>query len=409
MPAIRFYCSALGRSLEVLSFHATEGLNELYELRVTTRLLASDARGVSRRVLTSRGEVRITLSARAGDRARGVTTRSFFGVVTELQLGQTRGEYVDAVVVLGPAASLLAHRSSRRIFEGKTTREIVEALLGGTQTAFDWRSPRDGTRRARSFQYDETDIAYVSRLLAEDGLCFGFEHVVAAHGTRSSSERPRTEVFVVRDGTGWTDPASAMRGELPNITGEFSSTARRWAAQEEACLTLEGCAEDRLLHAGGAVNAETERLADDSSPLVVTRVEHHVRPGSSGTDMRVWCRFRAVSLPTPVDGGRRHRAARTPLHQATVVERDASPRVGRIERLRVQFDWGAQRHGARPTEESRDRCWVPALRLGCGTDVPVEEGGRVLITFLDGNPDWPVALLGLDAIEAFAATTSGTP
>jgi uncharacterized protein involved in type VI secretion and phage assembly len=81
-----------------------------------------------------------------------------------------------ARVRLAPRLARLGRRRARRVFQDKTTLDILEAILA------DWGLPhhfivgRSLPKRPYSVQYDETDLGYVERLLAEDGLFYSFEH-----------------------------------------------------------------------------------------------------------------------------------------------------------------------------------------------------------------------------------------
>ena len=85
-------------------------------------------------------------------------------------------------VWIGPSLQLLNVSRRRRVFVDATALEIVEGVLGpaferygGTLDASrlgDFRM----RRRDLCVQLDETDLAFVQRLLAEEGIAFGFRH-----------------------------------------------------------------------------------------------------------------------------------------------------------------------------------------------------------------------------------------
>jgi type VI secretion system secreted protein VgrG len=82
---------------------------------------------------------------------------------------------------LVPKLALLAHRRDARVFQGQTVPEVVQAVLGGP--GVDFRDDLQGSYPVREYcvQYRETDLAFVSRLLAEEGILWFFEQSDGAH------------------------------------------------------------------------------------------------------------------------------------------------------------------------------------------------------------------------------------
>lgn len=106
----------------------------------------------------------------------GVTARSFGGVVTRAEYVTTRNKQLVARVVVEPALALLRYSRRRRIFSDATLMEVLDAV---TEDIFathggDWDSSRISAAlgpRDYVVQYDETDLEFVLRLLAQHGLC----------------------------------------------------------------------------------------------------------------------------------------------------------------------------------------------------------------------------------------------
>lgn len=73
----------------------------------------------------------------------------------------------------------LQHRHACRIFQGKTTAEVVAAVFKDAGLAKeDFRFELAATYAQRNYcvQYRESDFAFISRLLEEDGIFYFFEH-----------------------------------------------------------------------------------------------------------------------------------------------------------------------------------------------------------------------------------------
>jgi type VI secretion system secreted protein VgrG len=75
--------------------------------------------------------------------------------------------------------SMLALRRNSRVFHDQTAQQVIEAVFGDHQPLANWRFEVNEALRVRSLctQYRETDLAFVQRLLAEEGLSYHFEHL----------------------------------------------------------------------------------------------------------------------------------------------------------------------------------------------------------------------------------------
>lgn len=102
-----------------------------------------------------------------------------------------RARYVRIRVEVVPRAWLLRHRRNSRIFQGKYVHEIVSEVLAEGGVAHRWNLQATYPKRIYCTQYDETDFDFVTRLLAEEGILFFFEHAAefAAAPRRRSSRR----------------------------------------------------------------------------------------------------------------------------------------------------------------------------------------------------------------------------
>ena len=141
-------------------------------------------------------DIRSLLGARASlelDRP-DVTTRTLSGVVTRSEYITTRGRQLFVRVVVEPSLALLRYSTRRRIFSDQTLLEVLKVVAGPVFAAHGgtWDVSRmSGELKPRDYvvQYDETDLDFVLRLLAESGLCL-------LHGL---GEEEGKTVFVLAD------------------------------------------------------------------------------------------------------------------------------------------------------------------------------------------------------------------
>src|SRR5439155_7955988 len=97
-----------------------------------------------------------------------------------------------------PLLWLLTRREQSRIFQQKTAKEILTKVLDGIPLTWDLRE----TLAARDYcvQYRESDFAFASRLLEEEGIYYYFTHAKDGH-TLILSDHPQGHVAVPAEKT----------------------------------------------------------------------------------------------------------------------------------------------------------------------------------------------------------------
>ena len=130
---------------------------------------------------------------------------------------------------------LLTLASNNRIFQGKTTQQIVEAVFNG-HGATDFSFSLTGTYEAREYcvQYAETDFAFVCRLCEEEGWFYFFQHengkhtlVVADHNDAFATLPGAAATLTYTPGhTGKRESGQILYCELveQSVTGVFASS-----------------------------------------------------------------------------------------------------------------------------------------------------------------------------------------
>ncbi|MFC7556278.1 type VI secretion system Vgr family protein [Pseudoroseomonas wenyumeiae] len=109
-------------------------------------------------------------------------TRFLHGIVTRLEyLGLDETRRPHYAVEISSWLALLANRRNSRIFQNKTSLDIVTAIFGEHRGSFKNRTTARPPRREYCVQYDETDLDFVSRLLEQDGIYYYFEHTEGQH------------------------------------------------------------------------------------------------------------------------------------------------------------------------------------------------------------------------------------
>lgn len=169
----------------VCAFHGVEALGELYEFRV---LLSVAAIGAAPPLTTLLG-VRVTLTLPQPGEPRFV-----HGIVSQAELlDHTKTRLIYAIAV-APAMWILGKTKNSRVYQDMTVQEIASEVLTRHGIPHAFRLRGTYPKRENCLQYRESDLAFVLRLIAEEGYVLAFEHgrstvVVDASGVERPAER----------------------------------------------------------------------------------------------------------------------------------------------------------------------------------------------------------------------------
>jgi type VI secretion system secreted protein VgrG len=160
-----------GDVFDVREFSATEGLNSLFSVELTVR--SSNAAVDLESTVGARATFRLRLdSASMPD----VPSPAWTGLVADVQqvAAEESGLSTYRIEVV-PALWLLTQRTNCRVFQQMTDLDVVRALL------VEWAIPHESrcreTYKPRKYrvQHQESDFAFVSRLLEDSGISFVLE------------------------------------------------------------------------------------------------------------------------------------------------------------------------------------------------------------------------------------------
>lgn len=111
-------------------------------------------------------------------------TRYFNGYVSQFtQTGRASEGYAWYRMVLRPWLWLLTRTADCRIFQQKTSRDIIKAVFQDNGFSDVKDGDLTATYRTRDYtvQYRETDFHFVSRLMEQDGIYYYFTHADGQH------------------------------------------------------------------------------------------------------------------------------------------------------------------------------------------------------------------------------------
>jgi type VI secretion system secreted protein VgrG len=258
-------------------------------------------------------------------------------------------------------------------------------------TGKDRRLELSGEYPPRDFctQYRESDLQFLQRLCAQEGLHYHFEYRAHGHCVVFGDDRqqlPTVEPAVLR-----------REGERPAVRQferqRYGGTATQCAECRTDLATLRS---GRLMPLSGHPVADCNRL------WLLSRVEHW---GSQDTTMPYHNQARALHWPAPIEPP--CATVKPRMHgpqRAWVVEVD-EPGPGPARPVPVQFDWLYQGEGAAPSH-----CWLPlAGQLRAATFSSLRKGTELVVSFVDGDPDQPQITGLLHAPATVEVTDAATP
>jgi len=423
------------------AFSGREAVSELFEY--TIDMVSEEPALDPSRILGQR----ITLTLRH----TGTAERYFNGIVRKLEQGMPHGiglRNYRAVVV--PELWLTTLRRDSRIFQDKSVKEIVKAVLADAGITPRIRAIGGQTVRGYCVQYDETDFNFISRLLEEEGLFYFFKHSKDGHemfiGDATSHYEDCDEKEVTLTTTGhfqgaalasWEvgsalfsgkvtqrdydyeapakdlkteittgkQPALLKKHEVYHYPGRYADrsvgtklTDARIEALEATHQQYSGSGSSAGLYPGGKARLKGAIYkAPESSAFVCLEVEHSARDDSSLSQQAAppsySNRFRAMADSALFRPQRRatRELVRGPLTALVVGPSGEEIYCDKLGRIKVQFHWDRQ-----GKKDENSGCWVRVAQMLAGKNwgsqfIP-RIGMEVVVQFLHGDPDRPLVV-----------------
>ena len=168
--------SPLGKDTFIAtSVTGSEAINALFSYDVQ---LMSDNHEISQQDLVGKG---VTISIRHNGLDK---PRYIHAYVNNLSLMDVNAEGMRSYGIrLVPGLWFTCLASNNRVFHDMTAKDILQAVLGDYNKVLKTNIKLTGTYLKREYcvQFDETDFEFVSRLMAEEGINYYFEHSDGAH------------------------------------------------------------------------------------------------------------------------------------------------------------------------------------------------------------------------------------
>ena len=143
-------------------------------------------------------------------------------VFAAAQLGSDGG-VARYALTMRPWLSYLALRRNSRVFHDQTALQVIEAVFADHHPQAHWRADVTEALRVRSLctQYRETDLAFVQRLLACEGLSYHFEHLNGQLVSDADAAHHARHVLVITDRLAQRPALGTMRFTSQHATARL--------------------------------------------------------------------------------------------------------------------------------------------------------------------------------------------
>lgn len=160
------------KNLSVLEFSGKEGLSSGYKYNIE---LASRSANITAEQVVDQD---ITLILWQD----GIVQQRIRGIACDFKRGDTGHHHTYYTLTLVPALHRLSLRHNSRIFQQQSIPEIISCLLV-EMGIDDFAFSLSGTSEKREYcvQYRETDLDFIQRLGAEEGIFYHFTHSADKH------------------------------------------------------------------------------------------------------------------------------------------------------------------------------------------------------------------------------------
>lgn len=378
-------------------------------------------------------------------------TRYIHGVVHRFEQGEQGHRFTHYHAWLVPKLWWLDNRRDCRIFQDKNVQDIIdEVLKGAGLTQEDFRFSLDESYPSREYcvQYRETDLAFIERLMEEEGIFYYFEHddqkhtlvmgdsssaygvipgndtvpFIPATGAVSDEEhitkfryaegvspgevvlrdfnfkKPGTNLEVTEDADQYSELS------VYDYPGEYEEPDRgktvkqirmeELVAQRKRASGTTGC--PRLIPGHKFTLDKHARSSFNQGYLIVTLVHEGKEPqaleeegGNAGASYSN--NFNCIPIDVVYRPGRK---ALKPLMEGPQTAIVVGPNGEEIYtdefgRIKVKFHWDRLGKG-----DENSSCWIRVSQAwagaGWGTLLIPRIGHEVIVDFLEGDPDRPI-------------------
>ncbi|MCL6271097.1 type VI secretion system tip protein VgrG [Sansalvadorimonas sp. 2012CJ34-2] len=387
----------------------------------------------------------MTVNYRPGLQSNRHNVRSFHGIVASITQmhGKESGNIQTFRVILRPWLELLNLRDNCRIFQTKSSKDIISALLQEHGLSGECKFNLNGTPAEREYcvQYNETDYDFINRLTREEGQHWYFQHEDGHHrliigDSNQSFTKCCDDLEYYRDATDlenaltrWQpqlqlQPKSGSTGsyqdeQAQTITSNAINSRHNWKtsmqleafrysghgrdrnmatdqarywmeSHDSEYLQVTGESAEPEMHAGGRFRLSRHPDRSQVRDYLLLSVKHEIL----NTETQKGYEYLNTFTCQPEEWPYRPKPARPVrvygLQTAQVTGPDNSETHTDAEgRIMVRFHWDRE-----DNPDDHSSCWLrvvqPLAGDGFGCHTLPRVGQEVLVGFLEGDPNQPV-------------------
>jgi type VI secretion system secreted protein VgrG len=427
---LEFRIDTLRAKVSVAGFRGIEAISTPYEFELEVSSRSS------------------TLARHLGSRAHlswsvGSTKAVRHGVVGRVTMLRSTGAGFTYQVTLVPALTTLALRSNCRIFQDKTSIEVVETILD--EHGIDsYQTTLEGNYQTQAYvvQYRESDLAFIQRLLEEEGIFYYFEHTRSDHTLIVADSAPgyqpisgssklmygkplpteervseltlsntaATDLVRLRD-YNFESPAANLEvtRKVPGADGEaelydypgrftvrndgFARARMRLDSERTAALSAAATTNSPRLAPGRTFRLAGHPYKSANQTYVALRTTHEATADGTADEMPYRSVVECTTASATYRSARHYPSLVMDGPQTATVVGPAGEEIHIDEygRVKVQFHW--DREGQSNEHSS---AWIRVAQAvagdGWGTLTIPRIGHEVLVAFVDGDPHRPVII-----------------
>lgn len=435
-----FKIDGLSSATYVAKFEGTEAVSELFQLEI---LLTSEDREIRLADVVGKSAT-LTIQPVEGE------PRHVNGLVCRFRHVEDGKNVSIYHATLVPKLWRLRHRHDSRIFQELAVPDILaKVLTGAGLSGEDYRLALSGAHPAREYcvQYRESDFAFLSRLMEEEGIYYFFEHTDSGHvlvmadakdvptpiaapssvtfraalGAMARSEsvsrfscteevqigkvtlgdfnfkKPSLSLLQTKAASLDTDlEAYDFPGEY-DVPGEGATLSRvRLEEQQARRIIADGESGCIRFTPGYRFTLTDGPREDENREYLITRVHHRgtqpqMGEAATGGSMGYSNTFQCIPFDVPYRPERKTPRPTIKGVQTAIVTGPGGEEVHTDEhgRVKVHFHW--DRVGGMDEKSS---CWIRVSQLWAGAGygamwIP-RIGHEVVVDFIEGDPDRPI-------------------
>jgi len=426
---------SLGKDTLLLTgFNGTETISDLFQFEI--EVLSENRDLTPEQIVAKVGTICVHTKVK----------RYFNGYISQISLGEINNNNLrQYTLTMVPWLWFLGKTNNHRIFQNKTTKEIVSQIFKESGfNDFQFKAT-GGNKREYCIQHNESDLHFISRLLEEDGIAYYFSHddkkhmMIIVDQQNAYEECAETDLEYSKGSntesqiSGWQHLYNFQKGqwtlndynfkepdknlivnaktsskfannekfehyEYPGLyeTGKGTELVKmRMDAEEVDINKINASGNCSSFYAGGTFKLAKHALKNEKGKYVLLSVTHMARDtsyvnaneGMDGYSNSFNC------IPADVHFRPVQRHARPVMKgpQSAVVVGPAGEEIYIDEhgRIKVQFIW--DREGKK---DENTTCFIRVVQSWAGNQwgssfIP-RIGHEVIVNFLDGDPDRPI-------------------